>query len=93
MEFPPSQGWSVEPEDCFDSAVCTDQNSPLTAQILLQMSGLTPGAFRVVLGRYKPVDVRFPAAAVLGVGAAAYELSLQTYPRDIVLQRNTASSK
>jgi len=93
MEFPPGKGWCVEPVECFDSATCTDQNSPVTAQVLLQMSGLTPGAFRVVLGGYEAVDVRFPAAAVLGAGASAFELSLQTYPRDITLQQNTASSR
>jgi len=92
MEYPPA--WDVLPEADFELAVPRDPGRlgvELMAQV--RMSGRIQDHFRLVVGGDELLEFNIPFNRFFAIPEApSWMFAFSTWPRDIIIRRNTSSS-
>jgi len=92
MEYPPP--WDVLPEADFDLAVPRDPGHlgvELMAQV--RMTGRIQDHFRLVIGGDQLLEFNIPLSSCFTFAdAPRWVFAFSTWPRDIIIRRNTSSS-
>jgi len=93
MEFPPDE-WDTFPAEAFELAACRDPGD-LGVELMAQArpNGRLVDHCRLVLGSSKPVDVLFELKDITTIRSPPpWRLSYTTWPREIIIRRNMAST-
>ena len=94
MRYPP-EDWVIKPEDEFGSYMAPDNDTQLTAEVLLQVSrtAMIDGCYKIKLGGSEILSATILAKDVLIMGgAASFILTIERWPRDIAVKVNTMTS-
>ncbi len=95
MEFPlKGEEWNIFDGDEFEEAEARDPGD-LGMELLAQIrpNGRIQDHFRIVLGGRKPLDAETSFGLLYASEKyRSYKLKMQSWPRDIVIRRNSATS-
>ena len=94
MRYPPEE-WGIRSEEMFGSHEASDTELPLIADVLVQVNRAAKldGCYKIVLGGSGMLSVTLQAKDVLVMGgAAAFTLTLERWPRDVVIKINMTTS-
>ena len=93
MDFPPTD-WEVFPEEDFELAVPRDPGH-LGAELMAQArgNGRIQDPVRLVLGGDRLIEKLIPVSTLINKATVpAWRLKISTWPRDIAIRRNMATS-
>ena len=94
MKYPTDE-WIIKLDDMYGNISITEAIEDLTCNVLLNINrnAKLQGSFKIILGGSEMLQLDISAQKVLIMGGAAtYRLTMERWPRDIILDDNSTTS-